>query len=187
MIMNKRRFLLAASVSAAAVLTIAHLSRAAPPPAGDAGPAAEIQARWRDFLAAEANVTLDKTPLKRAHEQWRQTLPADSYAVLFEEDTEAPFSSHLNLEKRPGLFVCRACRLPLFSAEMKYESGTAGQVSSRISSATSPQRKTSKSSCREPSITACAAVGIKATSSTTAPTRPASAGAITAPHSTSCR
>ena len=124
MLMNKRRFLLASAASAAAVLTIGHLSRAASPPAGDVASAAEIQARWRDFLATDAKVTLDKAPLGRAHETWREALPADSYAVLFEEDTEPPFSSHLNLEKRPGLFVCRACRLPLFSSEMKYESGT---------------------------------------------------------------
>lgn len=122
--MNKRRFLLASLASTVASAAALAPLRAAPPPAGGGATAAEIQGRWRDFLAADASVTLDKSPLQRAHDEWRKTLPADSFAVLFEEDTEVPYSSHLNLEKRPGIFVCRACRLPLFSSEMKYESGS---------------------------------------------------------------
>lgn len=89
-----------------------------------AGPAADIQARWRDFLAADAKVAADAKPLDRAHEEWRKELPEESYSVLFEEATEVPFSSHLNLEKRAGIFACRACRLPLFTSEMKFDSGT---------------------------------------------------------------
>jgi peptide-methionine (R)-S-oxide reductase len=30
----------------------------------------------------------------------------------------------LNAEKRPGVFVCAGCNLPLFTSAMKYESGT---------------------------------------------------------------
>lgn len=79
---------------------------------------------WRTLLAPDAPIATDTTPLAKPHEAWRAELPADSYAVLFEEDTEPPFSSPLNLEKRPGVFVCRACRLPLFTSAMKYDSGT---------------------------------------------------------------
>jgi peptide-methionine (R)-S-oxide reductase len=60
------------------------------------------------------------TPTER---KW-STLEMESYAVLFEEDTEAPGTSSLNHEKRAGVFLCRACRLPLFTSEMKFESGT---------------------------------------------------------------
>jgi len=55
---------------------------------------------------------------------WRALLPADSYAVLFEEDTEPPFSSPLNEEKHGGTFVCAACYLPLFESAKKFDSGT---------------------------------------------------------------
>ena len=41
-----------------------------------------------------------------------------------EEGTEQPGSSPLNNEKRPGIFACAGCGLPLFTSEMKYESGT---------------------------------------------------------------
>jgi peptide-methionine (R)-S-oxide reductase len=56
--------------------------------------------------------------------EWKKLLPADRYAVLFEEATERPGSSALNAEKHDGTFVCAACFLPLFESKMKYESGT---------------------------------------------------------------
>jgi peptide-methionine (R)-S-oxide reductase len=83
-----------------------------------------MQSRWRRFLAESAKIANDAKPLKRDPDSWRGELPNDAFEVLFEEDTERPFSSDLDGEKRPGLFVCRACALPLFSTEMKYDSGT---------------------------------------------------------------
>lgn len=56
--------------------------------------------------------------------EWRRLLSADAFAVLFEEATERPGSSPLNLEKRPGTYLCAACFLPLFDSAKKYESGT---------------------------------------------------------------
>ena len=62
--------------------------------------------------------------LKKTAAEWRSLLPADRYRVLFEEDTERPFSSPLNAEKHEGKFVCAACFLPLFDSTRKFESGT---------------------------------------------------------------
>jgi peptide-methionine (R)-S-oxide reductase len=62
--------------------------------------------------------------LELPRQRWRELLPADAYAVLFEESTERPFSSPLLKEKRPGSYLCAACFLPLFRAETKFESGT---------------------------------------------------------------
>jgi|SRR3990172_4012149 len=62
--------------------------------------------------------------LNKSHDEWRQLLPSDQYAVLFEEATERPFSNPLNDEKRDGTFLCAACALPLFSSEAKFDSGT---------------------------------------------------------------
>lgn len=63
-------------------------------------------------------------PLIKSKEAWRALLPAERYAVLFEEGTEPPKSSALNTEKRSGTFVCAACFLALFSSRQKYDSGT---------------------------------------------------------------
>ncbi len=66
----------------------------------------------------------DKFPLTKSREEWKRLLSADAFRVLFEEGTERAGSSPLNAEKRPGTFLCAACKLPLFDAAHKYESGT---------------------------------------------------------------
>ena len=57
-------------------------------------------------------------------EKWRKLLTPEQYAVLREQDTERPFASPLNHEKRKGIFACAGCDLPLFSSETKFDSGT---------------------------------------------------------------
>jgi peptide-methionine (R)-S-oxide reductase len=84
----------------------------------------EMQLRWHEFHAAGFEPVAAEPSLNRPLEAWRHDLPKAAYRVLFEEDTERQFSSPLNDEKRPGLFVCRACELPLFTSEMKYDSRT---------------------------------------------------------------
>jgi len=64
------------------------------------------------------------SPLSKPKAEWADLLPAASYRVLFEEDTERAGSSSLNQEKRDGTFICAACYLPLFDSSTKYESGT---------------------------------------------------------------
>lgn len=63
-------------------------------------------------------------PLKKTEAEWQELLPAEQYAVLFQESTERPFSHPLNQEKRSGTFICAACGLPLFTSDSKFESGT---------------------------------------------------------------
>jgi peptide-methionine (R)-S-oxide reductase len=62
--------------------------------------------------------------LKLSKAEWKARLDPAAYRVLFEEATERPGSSPLNREKRDGVYVCAACKLPLFDAAHKYESGT---------------------------------------------------------------
>jgi peptide-methionine (R)-S-oxide reductase len=75
---------------------------------------------------ADASTTqYANSPFRRITEaQWRERLPAFTYAVLREEATERPYSSPLNDESRRGTFVCRGCELPLFSSSTKYDSRT---------------------------------------------------------------
>ena len=55
---------------------------------------------------------------------WRQALTPQEYTVLRREGTERPFTSPLNDEKRKGTFVCAACGEPLFTSDMKFDSGS---------------------------------------------------------------
>ena len=56
--------------------------------------------------------------------QWREALAPAQYRVLRQAGTEYPHSSPLDREKRAGTFACAGCRLPLFSAETKFDSRT---------------------------------------------------------------
>jgi peptide-methionine (R)-S-oxide reductase len=75
-------------------------------------------------LAAD-DTTFDLTP--PTPEQF-QALVADlddeEKHVLLEHGTEAPFCGVFLDEKRPGVFTCRLCGLPLFHGGTKFESGT---------------------------------------------------------------
>jgi peptide-methionine (R)-S-oxide reductase len=57
-------------------------------------------------------------------QEWQQRLSAEQYQVLRREGTERPWTSPLNGEKRKGLFVCAGCGSPLFTSDMKFDSGT---------------------------------------------------------------
>ncbi len=83
-----------------------------------------LQKNWQALLADGVTVPLPTEPLKLAKEEWRKRLNANQFQVLREEGTERPGSSSLNGEKRPGVFTCAGCGLPVFTSEMKYESGT---------------------------------------------------------------
>ena len=67
-------------------------------------------------------VKIEKFVLKP--EEWKKRLTPEQYAVLREEGTERAGSSPLDREKRKGTFVCAGCDLPLFTSEMKFDSGT---------------------------------------------------------------
>ena len=84
----------------------------------------KIQKNWRAFLASGVKAPLPSDTLKLTKDQWRKRLTADQFHILREEGTERPGSSPLNDEKRAGVFACAGCDLPLFTSEMKYESGT---------------------------------------------------------------
>ncbi|MBL8903791.1 MAG: peptide-methionine (R)-S-oxide reductase, partial [Rhizobiales bacterium] len=62
--------------------------------------------------------------ISKTEAEWKAVLSPEQYAVLREEDTEAPNSSPLLDEHRKGIFACAGCDLPLYSSDTKYDSGT---------------------------------------------------------------
>ncbi|MBA43367.1 MAG: peptide-methionine (R)-S-oxide reductase [Magnetococcales bacterium] len=62
--------------------------------------------------------------MKFSKDEWREKLGDKEFEVLRCEGTEAPNSSPLNAEKRPGTYVCAGCGQPLFKSTTKYESGS---------------------------------------------------------------
>lgn len=62
--------------------------------------------------------------IHRSDEEWRKLLTPEQFRVLRRDGTEPAGSSPLNDEKRNGEYVCAGCELPLFTSDMKYDSGT---------------------------------------------------------------
>lgn len=122
--MKRRGFL---TGMAAAVLALPRVGRArmAGAAAGTGGSSLdEIREDWKTLLAPGADVVLSTEPIHKSTAQWKAALDDLAFRVLREDDTERPFSSPLNEEKRPGVFACAGCGLPLFTSAMKFDSGT---------------------------------------------------------------
>jgi peptide-methionine (R)-S-oxide reductase len=63
-------------------------------------------------------------PVRLSDEEWKKRLTREQYLVLRREGTERPHTSPHNVEKRKGTYHCVGCDLPLFTSEMKFDSGT---------------------------------------------------------------
>jgi peptide-methionine (R)-S-oxide reductase len=121
--MMKRRILLKSLAVAPFMIALARPGRAAQR-AGVTMSVEELQKNWKEYLAEGADVVLTTEPLKRSEAEWKQLLTPQQFEVLRREGTERAFTSPLNDEKRPGVFVCAGCSLPLFTSAMKFDSGT---------------------------------------------------------------
>lgn len=85
----------------------------------------EIRSGWRGLLPDGFAVVSANDKVKLSKDEWRDRLNEPlAYDVLRRESTERPFTSALNDEKRDGVFVCAGCDLPVFTSQMKFDSGT---------------------------------------------------------------
>jgi peptide-methionine (R)-S-oxide reductase len=120
--MQRRTFLFGLAAAPLALAGAPSAARAAPP-ASMKG-IEELQKNWKALLPAGATVPAPNEPLKLSKDEWKKRLSPEAFKVLRQEGTERAGTSPLNDEKRPGIFACAGCGLPLFTSEMKYESGT---------------------------------------------------------------
>lgn len=79
---------------------------------------------WQSYLPTDHDVPDAGDPVSLSREQWQEKLTPAAYDVLRKEGTERAGTSPLNDEKRRGVFVCAGCDLPLFTSDMKFDSGT---------------------------------------------------------------
>ncbi len=59
-----------------------------------------------------------------SEDEWRSRLSPDQFKILRNAGTEAPFCGTLLDNKKEGVYACAGCRLPLFSSDTKFTSGT---------------------------------------------------------------
>jgi peptide-methionine (R)-S-oxide reductase len=57
-------------------------------------------------------------------DEWKKLLSPMEFYVLREAGTERAFSSSLNNNKQKGIYVCAACKTPVYKSENKYDSGS---------------------------------------------------------------
>lgn len=56
--------------------------------------------------------------------EWRKQLTAEQYQIARGKGTERPFCGAFYDHKKPGVYTCICCDLPLFAADTKFDSGT---------------------------------------------------------------
>jgi methionine-R-sulfoxide reductase len=67
-------------------------------------------------------MTMDK--VIKTDAEWRKLLTKEQYKVARGKGTERPFCGVFYDHKKPGVYSCVCCALPLFSADAKFDSGT---------------------------------------------------------------
>jgi peptide-methionine (R)-S-oxide reductase len=122
--MERRSFLEAIVITPLAICGGGCDSKARPAATANEQDVEAMRRDWNVLLAPGADVTLSTEPLQRSEAEWKKILSPAQFDVLRKDGTERAFSSPLDREKRPGVYVCAGCGLPLFTSRMKYDSGT---------------------------------------------------------------
>lgn len=62
--------------------------------------------------------------IEKSDSEWRTQLGEEAFRVLRKAGTERAFTGSYWDKKDKGIYCCAGCRLPLFDAATKYDSGT---------------------------------------------------------------
>ncbi|WP_298781632.1 peptide-methionine (R)-S-oxide reductase MsrB [uncultured Polaribacter sp.] len=81
------------------------------------------------FISCAGNAQVSSKEKKvykvvKTENEWKKTLTPIQFNVLREAGTERPFTSPLNKNYEKGVFVCVACKTPLYKSKHKFDSGT---------------------------------------------------------------
>lgn len=114
---TRRTFVLLAFATFAA-LTM--LLRAAPKTASET---AMINVRWTDEKGRPTD-TFATPRVAKTDAEWRAQLTDEQFQIARGKGTERPFCGVFHDHKKPGIYTCICCGLPLFRSDAKFDSGT---------------------------------------------------------------
>lgn len=75
-------------------------------------------------MTSITNAQSKKYKVSKTNSEWKELLTPLQYSILREAGTERPFTSPLNKNYAKGVYVCTACKTPLYKSEHKFDSGT---------------------------------------------------------------
>lgn len=78
-------------------------------------------------IVQEQVLSLNDTSLKKViktDKEWERDLTENQYYILRKKGTETPFQNEFDSNHKKGNYFCAGCKLPLFSSETKFNSGT---------------------------------------------------------------
>jgi len=93
----------------------------------NAPPARKLPARVRiaEFDGSGKLIRVSAVPtVQKSDAEWRKLLPADSYSITRQHDTELAFMGRFYNFHGDGIFRCVCCATALFDSKAKYNSGT---------------------------------------------------------------
>jgi len=82
-----------------------------------------VKVRLQDDKGLPGPVTAVPRVVKTDAE-WLKQLTPDQYKIARNKGTEAPFCGAFYDQKKPGVYYCICCDLPLFTSEAKFHSGS---------------------------------------------------------------
>jgi len=82
----------------------------------------ELGATTSPYIS-KSGYDLGPLPIAKRDELAAKLTPEERH-ILLDHGTERPFCGVLLDNKKPGIYACRLCGLPLFQAGSKFESGT---------------------------------------------------------------
>jgi len=105
------------------VLTACAADTSAPAKSDTAAKDSTVQVRLLDENGKPGPATAVPRVIKTDAE-WRKQLTAEQYQIARAKGTEQAFCGALLDQKKPGVYYCVCCDLPLFEAGTKFHSGT---------------------------------------------------------------
>jgi methionine-R-sulfoxide reductase len=67
---------------------------------------------------------VESARVEKTDAEWRAQLTPEQFEVARGKGTERPFCGTLLDNKKTGVYTCICCRLPLFTSDAKFESGS---------------------------------------------------------------
>lgn len=88
---------------------------------------ASCETHDRDTLLTVTSSLPSRPPMRKvikSDAEWQKQLTPEQYRITRQKDTERPFCGVFHDHKKPGIYFCVCCGLPLFSSDAKFQSGT---------------------------------------------------------------